>query len=275
MAAEFSGAALPLSTDGLGSGCDRLGVKAAEIWSVLKVETGGCGFLPDRRPQILFERHVFHRQTNGAFDEVMPDISNPTAGGYGTLGAHQYDRLARAIQLDRQAALRSTSWGIGQVMGFNAGIAGYPDVETMVAAMVRSEDEQVSAMFGFLVSNRLDAPLRNHDWTSFARGYNGPDYAKNEYDSKLSSAYQEYATGLLPDVTVRASQIYLMYLGFHPGRVDGILGLLTRSALMDFQKAQGLPVTGDVDDATLGKLRESVAANPGEQAVSAGAPGEG
>jgi len=275
MPQEFSGAGLPLSTDGLGKGCDRLGVKAAEIWSVLTVETRGCGFLPDRRPQILFERHIFHRETNGAFDDESPDISNPVAGGYGAPGTHQYDRLARAIQLNRQAALRSASWGIGQVMGFNAAIAGYPDVETMVAAMVRSEDEQVNALFGFLVSNRLDAPLRNHDWTSFARGYNGPNYAKNQYDAKLSASYQKYATGPLPDLTVRASQIYLTYLGFHPGQVDGMMGQLTRSAVMEFQEAQGLPETGDLDDETAEKLRENAAANPGELALPAGAPGTG
>ena len=52
----------------------------------------------------------------------------------------------RAITLDRRAALRSTSWGIGQVMGFHAESLGYPDVETMVKAMVADEDEQLRAV---------------------------------------------------------------------------------------------------------------------------------
>jgi hypothetical protein len=120
------------------NGCDRLGVKAAEIWAVLTVETMGSGFLPDRRPQILFERHIFRRETDGAFDATAPEVSSPAAGGYGALGAHQYDRLGQAIRLDRQAALRSTSWGIGQVMGFNAGRAiggGLPEVLDGVAAV--------------------------------------------------------------------------------------------------------------------------------------------
>src|SRR5215471_8493364 len=102
MAAEFAGAGIPMSSGGLGAGCDSLGVKAAEIWSVLTVETLGCGYLPDRRPQILFERHIFSKQTGGEFDATAPDISNPTPGGYGPRGAHQYDRLAQAIQLNRQ-----------------------------------------------------------------------------------------------------------------------------------------------------------------------------
>lgn len=273
MASEFAGAGLPMTTDGLNKGCDDLGVKAAEIWAVLAVETLGCGYLADQRPQILFERHKFHQQTDGEFDATAPDISAPTAGGYGPRGAHQYDRLAEAILLDRQAALRSTSWGIGQVMGFNAAAAGFADAETMVAAMVQSEDAQVGGMFAFLVSNRLDRPLRNHDWTSFARGYNGPNFAVNQYDTRLAAAFQKFATGLLPDLTVRAAQIYLMYLGFQPGPVDGMLGRMTRSAAMQFQAAQGLPQTGDLDAATLEKLGEDVGTNQRPRAMPAGASG--
>ena len=81
MATEFAGEGLPMSADGMTNGCDRLGVKAAEIWAVLTVETMGSGFLPDRRPQILFERHIFRRETDGAFDRTAPEVSNPAAGG--------------------------------------------------------------------------------------------------------------------------------------------------------------------------------------------------
>ncbi len=266
---------MPMSTDGLGQGCNNLGAKAADIWAVLTVETLGCGYLPDRRPQILFERHIFSRETGGAFDATAPDISNPTAGGYGPRGAHQYDRLAQAIQLNRQAALRSASWGIGQVMGFNAKAGGFADVETMVQAMVQSEDAQINGMFGFLLANHLDGPLRNHDWTSFARGYNGPEFAKNQYADKLDAAFQKFSTGQLPDLTVRGAQIYLMYLGFNPGPVDGMMGRMTRSVLTQFQQAQGLPPTGDLDDATVGKLHDAASPDPGQQAQAAGAPGGG
>src|SRR5271169_4112779 len=112
----FQGTAWALSTDGLGAVSQKLGVHAPEIWTVLAVETSGCGFLPDRRPKILFERHIFSRETNGQLDASNPDISDRTPGGYGADGAHQYDRLEQALILDRKAALRSTSWGIGQVM---------------------------------------------------------------------------------------------------------------------------------------------------------------
>ena len=54
MGQEFTGGARPMTAGGFSDEADRLGVKAAEIWAVLTVETRGCGFLPDRRPLILF-----------------------------------------------------------------------------------------------------------------------------------------------------------------------------------------------------------------------------
>jgi len=236
------------------------------------VETLGCGYLPDRRPQILFERHIFSKQTGGEFDATAPDISNPTPGGYGPRGAHQYDRLAQAIQLNRQAALCSASWGIGQLMGFNASAGGFADVETMVQDMVQSEDAQIGGMVDFLLSKGLDGPLRNHDWTSFARGYNGSDFAKNQYDARLASAFQKFSTGLLPDLTVRGAQVYLLYLGFQPGPVDGMLGRMTRSALAQFQQADNLPATGELDEATVAQL-QNAAESLNQQAQPAGAAG--
>ena len=81
MAQEFVGKSLALSSDGLAKAAQSLSVQAPEVWCVLSVETSGCGFLADRRPQILFERHIFHRLTGGRYDDG--DISDPTPGGYG------------------------------------------------------------------------------------------------------------------------------------------------------------------------------------------------
>lgn len=35
--------------------------------------------------------------------------------------------------------------------------------------------------------------LQRKDWAGFARGYNGPGYAKNRYDIKLANAYKKYS----------------------------------------------------------------------------------
>ena len=249
---EFQGTAQALSTDGLTEVTGKLGVKAPELWTVLAVETSGCGFLPDRRPKILFERHIFHRLTQGRFDDG--DISDSKPGGYGALGAHQYDRLAIALGKDRAAALQSASWGVGQIMGGNYAAAGFSDVESMVSAMSESENRQLLAMSNFLIGNKLHLPLQAHDWKTFARGYNGPNYVVNQYDVKLNGEFQKYSAAGLPDLDVRAGQLYLTYLGFDPGAVDGIAGTHTLSALAEFRAKKGLPGTNGCDDAALAQL---------------------
>jgi hypothetical protein len=251
---EFSGPAQPLSAEGLAAAADRVGADVPTIWAVLKVETSGCGFLTDRRPQILFERHWFHRGTSGAFAAVAPDLCDPAAGGYGPGGAAQYDRLDRAIALDRRAALRSASWGIGQVMGFHAEALGYRDVEAMVGAMVESEDAQLATMSAFIVDKRLGRALQHRDWRAFARGYNGQGFEKNRYDEKLAEEHARLVSLGLPDLRVRSTQMRLMFRGFNPGPIDGEIGSRTRRALKLFQGKAGLAVSGEIDDETLAAL---------------------
>lgn len=258
-ATAFTGAGKPLSQAGLSKAAGDIGVGLPALWAVMTVETKGCGFLPDRRPQILFERHVFHKRTNGKFTAAAPDVSYPSAGGYGATGAHQYDRLQKAIALDRKAALESTSWGLGQVMGFNAVDAGYAGAEAMVDAMCVSEDAQFQAMIAFIVSEQLSQYLQSADWAKFALHYNGKDYQKNQYDEKLALAHARFTAGPLPNLRVRAAQLYLSYLGHGPGAVDGWFGANTQAALIRFQTAQGLPATGQVDDSVLAALEQAVA----------------
>jgi hypothetical protein len=252
MALEFVGRSLALSSSGLSTACQSLAVQGSEIWTVLSVETGARGFLADRRPQILYERHIFHGLTGGKYDDG--DISAPTPGGYGPDGANQYIRMARAMALDRTAALKSASWGLGQIMGENFALAGFPDVETMVQAMSDSEEAQLAAFASFLQARNLVGPLKAHDWAGFARGYNGPNYAINQYDVKLLGEFQKLSAGAMPDFSTRAAQLYLTFCGLNTGGVDGIMGNMTRSAIMNFQAKQGLNPTGVVDDSLLAAL---------------------
>jgi hypothetical protein len=251
---NFEGKSLALSPVGLADLAGRLGVGLPEIFAVLSVETCAAGFLADRRPRILFERHIFSRLTAGQYDGSDPDVSSPIQGGYGAPGAYQYDRLAQAMALNEDAALQSTSWGIGQVMGENYSASGYPDAAMMVSAMVDGEDAQLSAVAGFIAATGLARYLRIHDWASFARGYNGSNYSANRYDIELNGFYQKYLTGAAPDLTVRAAQLYLSFRGFDPHGIDGVLGPGTRSALIAFQGSAGLSQTGNPDGATMAAL---------------------
>jgi len=249
---EFRSQGKPFDKDGLGHACDALGVGPAELWVVLAVETKGFGFLVDRRPQILFERHIFHKLTQGRHDAGNGDVSSAESGGYAG-GSKEYPRLEKAMQLDHDAALQSTSWGVGQVMGFNHKLAGFPNVEAMVDAMVKNENNQLLAVANFIKRTNLSGALQRQDWRAFAIGYNGADFKKNEYDTRLAQAHAEYKQAL-PDLSLRTAQAALTYLGLSPGPIDGIIGRKTKDALTAYQKLARIPQTGALDATTESRL---------------------
>ncbi|CAB3809904.1 hypothetical protein LMG28614_07160 [Paraburkholderia ultramafica] len=262
MSDEFVSHGIVLDDEGMAQALDVLKVGAAELWSVLSVETSGVGFFSDRRPKILYEQHVFSRLTAHKFDASNPDISNPKAGNYGATGSHQYDRLLAAMKLNREVALQSASWGVGQTMGFNFADTGASSVEDMVERMTRAENDQLLCTATQMAKNGSINALRARDWTNFARNYNGPNFAVNNYDARLRAAFNSFSFGGTPDLKVRAAQNYLIYLGYFPGTVDGILGKRTRDAMNLFQAKEAMPETMTLDDGTLERLILRVNALP-------------
>jgi hypothetical protein len=158
------GMSLPLTQAGLETACRMLGVRAAEVWAIVFTETDPpyCGFLKDGRPQILYERHIFHRLTKGAFSDTHPSISDPNQGNYGPSGAHQYQRLSEAMRLDETAALQSATWGIGQTLGTNYRRVGFASPQEMVKQMCYSEDEQLLAAVREISTSDIAGALAAH-----------------------------------------------------------------------------------------------------------------
>ena len=157
-----------LSADDYATAAAELGVDVPAIQAVAEVETSGEDFDESGRPRILFERHYFHRRTDGRYAATHPRISNARAGGYGKFSA-QYGKLEEAYRLAPEAALRAASWGRFQIMGDNFKAAGFASVEAFVLAMTRSEAEHLMAFTRFAKNNkRVLAALRTHDWAPFA-----------------------------------------------------------------------------------------------------------
>lgn len=242
-----------------------LGVSTAALRAVIAVETAGGGFIAGTElPKILFEGHWFHRLTDGVFDDEHPDLSYAkwTKAHYKG-GRGEYDRLLAAIELDADAAMQSCSWGLGQVMGFNHGIAGFADIDSFVNAMADGEGRQLEAMVGFINSKGLADDLRRQDWAAFARTYNGPGYKKNAYDTKLAAAFAkarfaEDADGNVPFIEDRGRVAELqaaLNTTLKAGlAVDGWWGPKTRRAVQAFERANGLEPDGEVDAQVLEKL---------------------
>ncbi len=53
---------------------------------------------------------------------------------------------------------------------------------------------------------------------------------------------------------IRTSQQALQSLGYSPGKADGMMGARTKAAFKKFQQKEGLPVTGELDQATMHAL---------------------
>jgi hypothetical protein len=182
----------PFSPAELLAAAVRLGCEVAALRAVSEVEAPNGGFIPDGRPELLFESHTFHEQTGGKYDASHPDISTAVwVHNYGAEGAHQYDRLDRAIQLDRHAALMSASWGKYQIMGFNYVECGYDNVEDLVADMCVSESYQLDAFVAYMQNTDCGTYLAAKNWTEFARAYNGSGQV-TLYADKLAAAYEHY-----------------------------------------------------------------------------------
>lgn len=179
---------------------NKHGIEYAGLKAVVEVEASGKGFIGDV-PKILYEPHIMYRlltkknyiTIRNNLMKAHPNLCYPRWGTY-RYGAEsiQHRRLEIASQFNRDTALESCSWGLGQVMGFHWKSLGYESLQAFINDMYESEAKQLEAMIRFIKVNGLLLALKNKDWIKFARGYNGSGYAKNKYHIKLANAYAKY-----------------------------------------------------------------------------------
>ena len=179
---------------------NKHGIEYAGLKAVVEVEASGKGFIGDV-PKILYEPHIMYRlltkknyiTIRNNLMKAHPNLCYPRWGTY-KYGAEsiQHRRLEIASQFNRDTALESCSWGLGQVMGFHWKSLDYESLQAFINDMYESEAKQLEAMIRFIKVNGLLLALKNKDWVKFARGYNGSGYAKNKYHIKLANAYAKY-----------------------------------------------------------------------------------
>jgi hypothetical protein len=167
----------------------RIGITEKQMRAIASVESGGSAFDANGRPKILFERHIFHRQTQGRYG--TQSFSNPASGGY---SENSWAKLQAAASVNPVAAFASCSWGKFQVMGFHAAALRYNGGPLELAySTSRSEAASYEALARFIITNGLadEARMLSTDpetCRAFARGYNGSGYARNDYHVKLARA---------------------------------------------------------------------------------------
>ncbi|UQA58447.1 N-acetylmuramidase domain-containing protein [Polyangium aurulentum] len=190
-----SGNARKLVLSDFQSAATQLGCETAAVRAVAEVESGGrSGFDTKKRPKILFEIHLFQKHTNHKYDNSHPHLSSSYSSPRRrqSYAKDQYTVLREAFALNPTAACMSASWGMFQVLGSNYKMCGWSSVRQFVTDMFESEAQHLRAFLGFCRGAGITRHLKTRNWASFARGYNGPDYKSNAYDTKMANAYARY-----------------------------------------------------------------------------------
>ena len=188
----FKGAAKRLDDIDLPRIGHKIGVGEDELHAFMDVEAAGSGFDSLGRPKMLFEPHVFYRNLSGARRDKAVKAGLAYSKWRRNYPKDSYPRLIEAMKIDETAALKASSWGLGQILGENHKAVGYSTPQTMVRAFMEDEEKHLEAIVQFLISKKLAAKLKAHDWAGVARGYNGAGYKQNAYDTKMAAAFAKW-----------------------------------------------------------------------------------
>jgi hypothetical protein len=237
-------------------------IEPAALSAVVDTESAGIAFTTVQgvdMPLIRIEGHYFDRlvpadkqaaaRAAGLASPISGKVKNPKSQ------EDRYRMFSRMCDIDKAAAIMSCSWGVGQVMGAHWEALNFVSAEAFRAFVIASVGNQVEVMVRFIERNGLVDEIARQDWAGFARGYNGPSYKANAYDTKLAAAFAAYggrgaispAAGMLrmgsSGAGVRELQALLVRAGATI-KVDGDYGPSTRDAVRAFQQSKSLTVDG-------------------------------
>lgn len=202
---KFDGPKLRLQPGDIAEVARPYGLTEAHIRTVGEVETAGKSYDSLGQVAFLFEPHIFYK--NVPKEKLQVAIQTGLAypkwkgpGSYPKTPALRWAQFLKAVDLDETAAIKSASWGYGQIMGSEHGECDFASPQEMLTAFYQSEKEQIKAMMALIKHRGLDKDLKNFpDITAcrhFALRYNGSGYEKNNYHNKLHDAFVRWSSRL-------------------------------------------------------------------------------
>lgn len=231
---------------------ERLRCDPATIKAVWQVESAGRPF---RRDGTLERRYEPHHMPGSGVTNWRQSLRMSSAD--------RERAFMDAYRRDPEAALRATSWGGPQIMGFNAPSSGYPSADAMVRAMADSEAAQLAAFVALAEAWGMATHFAARDWRAIARRWNGSGQV-DEYARRMESAYRQI-TGRGSAVVLRAGsrdraavRKLQRLLGIAD---DGAFGPQTDQAVREFQEGRGLVADGVVGAKTWAALERVNAAS--------------
>jgi hypothetical protein len=279
---DFVGTGNRLSQGDIGEAARWLGIPTAALLAFIEVETAGRGFDSQNRPKMLFEPHVFWRELGAG---TARDLAAKLGVAYAKWGAKpypkdSYPRLKTAQTVHAAKALRSSSWGLGQILSDKHQICGHSSEEAFVRANMQGEREQLLCMTALMIAWGVPKMLAGKDlskpdsWRGPAAKWNGSGYAKHNYHGRIAAAFVKHDKGLdeqgaplppkivvsvgavllekgMKGEAVRNLQADLAALGYEfKHGIDGRFGDETDAIVREFQRAWGITVDGKVGPET-------------------------
>lgn len=246
----------------------ELHIEPEALLAFIEVESAGQVFATVKGaqvPLIRWEGHYFDRlvKQNARAQARAEGLASPTAQAIKNSSdqAKRYAMLDRAKAIDYDAAVMSASWGLLQVMGEHWKVLGYKSAKDFEQQVMSGFKGQLDAGVRYLEKFNVVDPIRRKDWSAAARIYNGKNYKKFEYDTKMAAAYKRLtgrkatpsSSGMVrvgsKGAAVREVQTLLARAGY-PVDIDGDFGPSTERAVRDFQTANGLQSDGIVGPKT-------------------------
>lgn len=266
---EYEGAKKKLEPGQMAKIAAEYGVQEAHIRTVIDVETSGRAYNSVGWPDFLFEPHKFYQNVpkSKLAEAIKQGLAYPRwkgPGSYPKTPALRVAQFKKAAELDETAAIKSASWGLGQILGSECVEAGYTSPQEMLQAFMDSEEAQIRGMLNLCKHRGLIKDLLAFPDMSacrhFALRYNGAKYEQNNYHVKLHDAFIRWRgreedhghTDPAPDGTVRFGdrdteedgpvrqiQNHLRDAGYSL-KVDGKFGPGTRTAILAWKANEGM-----------------------------------
>ena len=111
---------------------------------------------------------------------------------------HKYEEFKRKWYNDDIAKKLATSYGSFQIMWFNYKRCWYSSIDAFVKEVMNPNYEirrraQIESFVNFIKSDsELWNAMKNKDWQTIAKKYNGPAYRINNYDIAIKEISKEY-----------------------------------------------------------------------------------
>jgi len=188
---------------------NELGIDVGAAVAVLCVESGGNGFSPNGKLLIRFENHVFNlfwgKTNSSEFQKSFRFNSETTwkdhqfriPGDSNWIDVHanqenEWKAFEVAYKINRDAAMKSVSLGLPQVMGFNFAMIGYDEIGKMFENFKKDIRYHLFALFDFCkVKTKRIEYLKNLDFTAFANEYNGSKHPQ-VYGAKMKEFFDAF-----------------------------------------------------------------------------------